>query len=185
MALWGATTADEAKPKYLTTEEKRDVYATTAGWTAPAGGNPDGEREVLVAIGSLSGAAKLADASISSVNWSTTTHSVAAGGDPAIAVTVNWNEAVVVQAGAKIIVTPTGPGGPGEDIELLNYGTETAPTNRALFTITLPALDEGWAPDDVLSVGAQSITGTITPAGTEVAISEAHSTAVGTKTVGA
>lgn len=185
MALWGATTADEAKPKHLTAEEKYDVYATERGWTAPAGGNPDGEREVLVAIGGLSGAAKLADASISSVNWSTTTHSVAAGGDPAIAVTVNWNEPVVVQAGAKILVTPTGPGGPGDDIELVNYGTETAPTNRALFTITLPALDEGWTVEDELSIAAQSITGTITPAGTEVAISEDHGTAAGTKTVGA
>jgi len=182
MALWGATTADEAKPKHLTAEEKYDVYATERGWTAPAGGNPDGEREVLVAIGGLSGAAKLADASISSVNWSTTTHSVAAGGDPAIAVTVNWNEPVVVTAGAKIIVTATGPMGGGSH-ELLNYGTETAPTNRALFTITLPALDEGWAETDELSIDAQSITGTITPAGTEVAISEAHGTAAGTKIV--
>ena len=54
MSSWGATTTDEAKPKYLTDVEKRDVYATTAGWTAAAGGNPDGAREVLVAIRNLS-----------------------------------------------------------------------------------------------------------------------------------
>ena len=29
MGSWGATDANEAKPKYLTTVEKRDVYATT------------------------------------------------------------------------------------------------------------------------------------------------------------
>ena len=39
MGSWGATDANEAKPKYLTTVEKRDVYATTKGWVKPAGGN--------------------------------------------------------------------------------------------------------------------------------------------------
>ena len=37
MGLWGATDADEAKPKYLTTAEKRDVYADAGGWKQAAG----------------------------------------------------------------------------------------------------------------------------------------------------
>ena len=73
MGSWGATTTDESKPKYLTDEEKRDCYATDRGWTVPAGGNPDGEREVLVAIGGLSGGqsatAALAHATVSSTRF--------------------------------------------------------------------------------------------------------------------
>ena len=32
MSSWGATDADEAKPKFLTTAQKRDTYATSKGW---------------------------------------------------------------------------------------------------------------------------------------------------------
>ena len=32
MALWGTTDADEAKPKWLTAEQKTNVFATAAGW---------------------------------------------------------------------------------------------------------------------------------------------------------
>ena len=37
MSLWGASTTDESKPKYLTDEEKRDCYADSTGWTVAAG----------------------------------------------------------------------------------------------------------------------------------------------------
>ena len=39
MALWGGSDADEAKPKWLTTEEKRAVYATIE----------DGSKQMLLA----------------------------------------------------------------------------------------------------------------------------------------
>jgi len=61
MSLWGVGTVDEAKPKWLTAAEKRDVIATTRGWEKLSTG------EVLVAIGSLSETGKLAIASVSSV----------------------------------------------------------------------------------------------------------------------
>ena len=32
MSSWGATDADEAKPKFLTTAKKSDTYATPKGW---------------------------------------------------------------------------------------------------------------------------------------------------------
>ena len=153
MSSWGATTADEAKPKYLTDAEKRDVYATTAGWTAPAGGNPDGAREVLVAIRSLSGATKLGEATISSVSWNDTTYSLAAG--DTISVSVNWNEAVTVTSGATMAVTNTGTGG----THTLTAGASTS--NRATFELVMAANVATWAADDVLSIAAQTISGTI------------------------
>ena len=55
MALWGTSDADEAKPKYLTDAQKKQVYATSAGWVAEPGlsgnGNASAQPEVLVAIG--------------------------------------------------------------------------------------------------------------------------------------
>ena len=59
MPLWGATDADESKPKHLTTAQKKEVYAAAGGWTVEAGstmsgnGNTSATPEVLVAIGSL------------------------------------------------------------------------------------------------------------------------------------
>ena len=37
MALWGITDADEAKPKWLTTAEKKEVFANNSGWVVEAG----------------------------------------------------------------------------------------------------------------------------------------------------
>ena len=190
MPLWGAHPdtsegiADpEAKPKFLTTEAKRDVYATDRGWTAPAGGNPNGEREVLVAIGGLAGATKLADATISSVSWTSTTHAHSGTEEQRkVKISVNWNEAITVNAGANIAVTITGAMG-GGSVDAYCYDGSVA--NRALFQYDFQMLDENWAPDDVLSIDAQSIVGTVTPAGTEVAISEDIAAAAGTKIVGA
>ena len=52
MALWGVSTADEAKPKWLTAEQKKNVYATDRGWVQL---NGKGLEEVIVAIGGLAG----------------------------------------------------------------------------------------------------------------------------------
>ena len=59
MALWGASTSDEAKPKWMTTADKKQVFATTAGWVRESGNENSGndntaaQPEVLVAIGGL------------------------------------------------------------------------------------------------------------------------------------
>ena len=59
MALWGATDADESKPKWMTTADKKEVLATTAGWVVEAGSamtgndNTASTPEVLVATGGL------------------------------------------------------------------------------------------------------------------------------------
>ena len=189
MSSWGATTTDEAKPKYLTDVEKRDVYATTAVWTAAAGGNPDGAREVLVAIRNLSGGtantAKLAAATVSSVNWNIDTFNKSAGGT--LSITVNYNEAVdVVTTGGTPTMAVAGTGGRNH---VLDYSTGTG-TNRLTFIEPIAAANAATNADDVLPVAAQNITlnsGTIQDKGTstnaQVAVSAAQGTAAGTITV--
>ena len=61
MALWGITDADEAKPKWLTAVQKRNVYATAGGWTQL---NGKGLEEVICAIGGLSGRLNAADVTV-------------------------------------------------------------------------------------------------------------------------
>lgn len=189
MSSWGATTTDESKPKYLTTEEKRDVYATTAGWTAAAGGNPDGAREVLIAIGGLSGGtantAGLAAATVSSVNWNIATFDKSAGGT--LSITVNYNEAVdVVTTGGTPTIAVAGTGGRNH---VLDYSGGTG-TNRLTFIEPIAGGNAATNADDVLSVAAQNIaknSGTIKDAGAstnaQIAISAGHGTATGTVTV--
>ena len=59
MGLWGADTNDESKPKNLTTEQKKEVFANNMGWVQEAGtkasgnDNANATPEVLVAIGNL------------------------------------------------------------------------------------------------------------------------------------
>jgi len=58
MALRGTSHASATnKPKHLTDAEKIDCYADNTGWTVAAGGNgnPNAQRETLVAIGDLAG----------------------------------------------------------------------------------------------------------------------------------
>lgn len=189
MSSWGSTTTDESKPKYLTTEEKRDVYATTAGWTAAAGGNPDGAREVLIAIGGLSGGtantAGLAAATVSSVNWNIATFDKSAGGT--LSITVNYNEAVdVVTTGGTPTIAVAGTGGRNH---VLDYSGGTG-TNRLTFIEPIAGGNAATNADDVLSVAAQNIaknSGTIKDAGAstnaQIAISAGVGTAAGTITV--
>ena len=59
MSGWGATDSDESKPKWLTADQKEDVFANSSGWVVKAGstmtgnGNTSATPEVLVALGSL------------------------------------------------------------------------------------------------------------------------------------
>jgi len=194
MALWGSGdggVAAEKKPTWLTTEDARDVYATTGGWTAAAGGtdNAAAQREVLVAIGNLSEAAVvstgLAAATISSANWNISTFDKSAGGT--LSVTVNYNEAIDVATGGgtpTIVVTNDQRAN-----HTLSYASGTG-TNRLTFTLVIAAANAATNAGDILSVAAQNVAkngGTIKDAGAstnaQIAISAAHGTATGTITV--
>ena len=182
MPLWGAHPHDtegvddpEAKPKFLTTEEKYDVYATDRGWTAPAGGNPNGEREVLVAIGGLADATKLAAPNISSINWykllggppwgdpGTPTFTNTAGGQ--MGISVNFNEVVIVDnalgGNPKIVVTNANPIGTDLDFEYL----DGSGTNRLIFASEdFEGGGENPIATDALSIGADVLVGNLNSA---------------------
>ena len=200
MPLWGAAEGSEALPKFLTTAQQKDVYATNSGWVVEAGsamtgnGNTSADPEVLVAIGGLagvSGTTGLGEATIQSVNWNITTFDKSAGGT--LSVTVRWNEPVVVAvSNPTISVTNSNAGsGSGRGPHTLTYASGTG-THELTFTLAIGAANAATNADDVLSIAAQSVvlasSSTIKDTGTtatnaELAISSAQATACGTITV--
>ena len=195
MGLWGATDADEAAPKWLTTAEKKLVSATTRGWELEAASgltgndNASADREVLVAIGGL--ATSIGQATIASVDWNTTTADKSDGFT--LSVTVRYNEAVtVVTTGGTptISVTNSNAGsGSGRGPHTLSYASGST-TNELIFTLAIGAANAATNADDVLSVAAQSvalnsgtIVDTIGAGNAELVITAAQGTACGTVTV--
>lgn len=155
MSSWGATDANEAKPKWLTAAQKRDTYATTKGWVYK---DPNtGLEEVLVAIGQLSAAAKLNEADITSVVFATTSYGNAAGGN--IDVTVVYNEIVTVDTSGgtpSITVTNDQAGGGTAATFTADYNAGTG-TNKLTFRATYGAAAADVAENDVLSIADQNL----------------------------
>ena len=196
MPLWGATDADESKPKNLTTAQKKQVFANASGWVLEAGSalsgndNTDADPEVLVAIGELSTSIGAAD--ITEVEMVTTTADKSDGFT--ISVRVRYNEAVdVVTTGGTptLAVTNGNEGsGTGRGPHSLSYASGTG-TNELVFSLAIAAANAATNADDVLSVGAQSIalnSGTIkdaagTASDASLVISSAQGTAAGSVTV--
>ena len=181
MSSWGATTTDESKPKFLTTVEKRDVYATAGGWTAAAGGNDNAsaDREVLVAIGDLSGGtsttAALARGTISSINWNIDAFDKSEGGT--LSVTVNFNEAVDVTGTPQLTVVNDQRAN-----HTLDYSSGTG-TNRLTFVEPIAAANAATNAGYVLSVGANAMSlnsGTVKDKGTNVTSTITNAAGIGT-----
>ena len=192
MGLWGATDADESKPKHLTTAEKKQVYATTAGWVREGNNadqgndNASAPPEVLVAIGGLT--TSLGAATIASVDMVTTAWDASDGGT--FQMRVRWNEAVdVVEAGSglKMILSRTPDGGSAAS-HTMRYASGTG-GNEIIFSLAI-AGGSPVAADDVFSISSQSLVKagatSVKDAGTstdsEVAITAAQCTAAGTIT---
>ena len=176
----------------MTTAEKKQVYATTAGWVREGNNadqgndNASAPPEVLVAIGGLT--TSLGAATIASVDMVTTSWDASDGGT--FQVRVRWNEAVdVVEAGSglKMTLTRTPDGGSAAS-HTMRYASGTG-TNELIFSLAI-AGGSPVAADDVFSIGAQSLVKagatTVKDAGTEtaseVAITAAQGTATGTIT---
>ena len=194
MALWGITDADESKPKWLTTAQKKEIYANNSGWVVEGGSsqtgndNADAQPEVLCCVGDLATAVGAAD--IGEVEWITTTADKSDGFT--LSVRVRYNEEVTVTGSPTIAVTNGNEGsGSGRGPHTLVYASGTG-TNELVFSLAIAAANAATNANDVLSIGAQNI---LKPGGATikdtadgttnaaVAISGAQGTAAGTLTV--
>ena len=195
MPLWGASDADESKPKWLTTEEKKNVIATQAGWVRKAGtaesgnSNTSADVEVLAAISGLS--VSIGQATITYVDWTSSVATFDKSAGFTLSVTVGYNEAVTVTGSPTIAITNGNQGsGSGRGPHTLVYASGTG-TNALVFSLAIAAANAATNADDVLSVAAQSIalnSGTIkdasgTASDASLVISSAQGTAAGSVTV--
>jgi len=193
MALWGVSTTDESKPKWLTAEQKKTVFATDRGWVQL---NGKGNEEVICAIGELAGGtsttASLGAATITATDFVTTSFSEAAGGNIDVRVIFNEKVTVDTSGGTPTIVLTNDQAGSGSAATLSASYQSGSSTNRLTFRVTVGAGAGTFADGDGLTVGAQNIalnSGTIVDTGTTVnagvAISAAAGTAAGTLTADA
>lgn len=156
MPLWGKTTSDESKPKYLDNVNKNglaeDCFATEEGWVLRhyKGSDKNTARfwdEVLVSIGGLAGGASttagLGAANITGVFFEQESLAQGATGT----VVVVYNELVdVAVSNPTLVVTGSTTGA-----VTATYARGTG-LNRLEFDFTVPSQTE------TLSIGAQSIT---------------------------
>ena len=194
MPLWGKTDADESKPKWLTDDQKKEVFANNSGWVVEGGsaqtgnGNADAQPEILACIGGLSTGIGAGD--ITDVEWITTTADKSAGFT--LSVRVRYNEPVTVTGSPTLAVTNGNQGsGSGRGPHTLVYASGTG-TNELVFSLAIAAANAATNADDVLTVAAQNIAkpggATIkdasgTASDSAVAISGAQGTACGSITV--
>ena len=193
MSGWGATDSDESKPKYLTADQKEDVFANSSGWVVKPGstmtgnGNTNAKPEVLVALGSL--ATNLGQATIDAVDFAITSFDVSAGGT--ISVDVHYNEKVTVATAAPLMVATNSQAGGGSaaNFTLTMDGTLPVNSDKLTFSVSVGAAAGTVAAGDVLSIGAQTVdlnggtmVDTIGGGNAERAISAAQGTAGGTIT---
>ena len=158
MPLWGKTTSDESKPKYLDNVNKNskaeDCFATESGWVLrhykgtdknTAVANGDYWDELLVAIGGLAGAGSttegLGAATITGVFFE---HESLSQGDTGTVVVV-FNELVTVANSPTVVVTGSSTGA-----VTATYARGTG-LNRLEFDFTVPSATE------TLSIAAQTI----------------------------
>jgi len=179
MALWGNTDADEAKPKWMTSAEKADVFATDRGWVKL---NGKGLEEVICSIGGLSTAVGGAD--INTAAFVSTAFDVSAGGN--IDVRLTFNEKVTVTGSPTIAITNSQAGGGSAASLSATYQSGTG-TNKLVFRHTIGAGGSTVSADDVLSIAVQNIalaggsikdTGTTVNSGVAVVAGTATMTAV-------
>ncbi len=188
MPLWGATDADESKPKHLTTAQKKEVYAAAGGWTVEAGstmtgnGNTSATPEVLVAIGSLT--TSLGTADITEIEWITTAADRSDG--YTLSVRARFNEPVDVDTGSGtpyLAITNGNQGsGSGRGPHNLAYASGTG-TNELVFSLAISAGSNDAKANDVLTVGTNAMnlnSGTIKDAGTSTNATITNSSAIGT-----
>ena len=193
MSGWGATDSDESKPKWLTADQKEDVFANSSGWVVKAGstmtgnGNTSATPEVLVALGSL--ATSLGQATIDAVDWESTAFDVSDGGT--LKINVHYNEEITVAGASPLMYVANNQagGGSASSVTLTMDGSLPFTGEKLTFSATIGAGGSTIVADDVLSFAAQSINlngatmvDAIGGGNAERAISSAQATAGGTLT---
>ena len=193
MSGWGATDSDESKPKWLTADQKEDVFANSSGWVVKAGstmtgnGNTSATPEVLVALGSL--ATSLGQATIDAVDWESTAFDVSDGGT--LKINVHYNEEITVAGASPLMYVANNQagGGSASSVTLTMDGSLPFTGEKLTFSATIGAGGSTIVADDVLSFAAQSIdlngstmVDAIGGGNAERAISAAQATAGGTIT---
>ena len=162
MALWGITDADEAKPKWLTDAEKKQVFANNSGWVVEGGstmtgnGNVDAQPEVLCCVPML--ATGLGAADITQIEFITTAFDKSDGGN--IDVRVRFNEAVTVNTSGgtpTLSITNGNQGsGSGRGPHSAAYLSGST-TNELIFRCTIAAANAATNAGDVLSIAANAM----------------------------
>ena len=188
MPLWGNSDADESKPKWLSTAQKKEVFANSSGWVVEGGStmtgndNTNAAPEILVAIGNLTTAIGAAD--ITGIEWITTAADRSAGFS--LSVRVRFNEAVDVatSGGTPYLAVTNGNqgSGSGRGPHNLPYVSGTG-TNELVFTLAIGGGNAATKVDDVLTIGANAIalnSGTIKDAGTSTNSTITNAASIGT-----
>ena len=173
MSLWGASDAEESKPKNLTAAEKLNTYANELGWvkkTTGTGGRAGRvQEEVLVAIGDLSTSLNLAD--ITAIDWNIDEFDKSDGGTLSVTVTFNEEVEVATDGGTPHLAVTNGNqgSGSGRGPHNLLYASGSG-TNRLTFELAIAAANAATNADDVLSIAANCLalnSGTINEKSTE------------------
>jgi hypothetical protein len=185
MSNWGATDADESKPKFLTTAQQKEVYANASGWVVEAGstmtgnGRTGADPEVLVAMSSLT--TNLGAADITQIEWVTTAADKSAGFT--LSAIVGFNEEVDVTGTPQLSVTNGNQGsGSGRGPHVLSYASGTG-SNELTFSLVIGAANAATNADDVLSFGANPLalnSGTIKDKGTNTTSTITSAAGIGT-----
>ena len=179
MSLWGATDADESKPKNLTTAEKKEVFANASGWVREAGsvlsgnGNTSASPEVLVALRGL--AVKLGNADITEIDFITTSFYKSDGGT--LQVRVRFNEPVDVTGTPQLTVVNDSRAN-----HTLSYASGSG-TNELVFSLTIAAANAATSAGDVLAIGTNAMAlngGTVKDAGKSNAATITNVASIGT-----
>lgn len=154
MALWGISDSDESKPKYLKQEDKNNCVAKPEGWVLKKSVGSRNLEEVLVSVsGGLNLATAVGNADITGVWFKDASYDQGDTGT----VVVNYNENVDVTNGATLVVTGSVTG------SITATAAAHDGKNNIEFTFTVPSQTED------LSIGAQTISGTIVDDGTSTA----------------
>ena len=164
MSSWGATDADESKPKFLTDAEKKLVFANTSATP-----------EVLVAIGGL--ATSIGAADITEIEFVSTAFDKSDGGN--IDMLVRFNEPVDVTGTPQFLITNQTSS--SRNITC-NYLSGTG-TNELIFRKVLGTNANATNANDVLKVVANPVSlngGTIKDEGTNTVSTITSSVAIGT-----